>query len=175
MDKLIYDTEINKKFLIVGQINSPYGILGWMKLYSFTEKKEQIFNYYPWYYSHNYQYKLISLKNWKRYKNIFLIQIQNIEDRTTAKNFNQKKILIKSRALPALKDDDYYHKDIIGCNVKNCNNKSIGKVINIIATPSNDILVIEKEQYNKKNILIPFVLKKIILNIDVNKKTIQVK
>lgn len=165
-----------KKFLTIGQINSPYGILGWMKFYSFTEKKIQTFNYSPWYFLHNNKYKLIYLKNWKKYKNIFLIQIKKIEDRTTAKKFNQQKIFIKSKTLPILENNNYYWKDIIGCNILNHDNQFIGKVSNIIATSSNDILVIKNKTYNKlnKEILVPFILNKTILNVDIVKNTIQV-
>jgi len=54
-------------------------------------------------------------------------------------------------------------------------NKKLGIVINLIETPSNDILVINnksKNNINKKNILIPFIKNKVIKIVNINKKVI---
>ena len=34
--------------LIVGKITAVYGIKGWVKIYSFTDPMENVFNYEPW-------------------------------------------------------------------------------------------------------------------------------
>ncbi|WP_367679757.1 hypothetical protein [Buchnera aphidicola] len=38
-----------ESFIIIGKIGSPYGIKGFIKIFSYTEKKENIFNYLPWF------------------------------------------------------------------------------------------------------------------------------
>jgi len=47
---------MNKEFyiltnpVILGKIKSIYGVRGWLKIFSFTEKIDDIFYYHLWYY-----------------------------------------------------------------------------------------------------------------------------
>lgn len=34
--------------IAIGRISAVYGLKGWVKIFSFTEPKEQIFSYQPW-------------------------------------------------------------------------------------------------------------------------------
>lgn len=35
--------------LVVGKLGSSYGIRGWLKVFSYTDNPESIFDYSPWY------------------------------------------------------------------------------------------------------------------------------
>lgn len=90
----------------------------------------------------------------------------------------KKEILIKNESLPKLKNE-YYWNDIINCKVLNKKNKYLGVVKKILETGSNDVLIIQKNIYNKSNIqnqekMIPFIYKKIIKNVDTVNKIIMV-
>jgi 16S rRNA processing protein RimM len=76
--------------------------------------------------------------------------------------------------LPLLKKNEYYWYDLINYDVFNINCKYLGKVIDLIRTKNNDILIIKHES-NKKNILIPFIDKTTIKKVDINKKIITVQ
>ncbi|QTM69179.1 ribosome maturation factor RimM [Buchnera aphidicola (Hormaphis cornu)] len=165
------------QFLTIGQINSPHGILGWMNFYSFTNIKSQVFTYQPWYCLYQNKYKKVDLKQWKPYKKNFLIKIKTINDRTTACQHTQCKIAIQSNILPILKNNNYYLKDIIGCRIMNSKKIILGIVKSIISSISQDILVVKDiTPYAclNKSILIPFILNKIILKVNISKKIIQV-
>ncbi|WP_343154652.1 ribosome maturation factor RimM [Buchnera aphidicola (Pseudoregma panicola)] len=163
--------------LIAGKIIKSYGILGWLKIISFTEKKEKIFEYSPLYIYINKKYKVIEIEKWKKNKKKILIKILNISNRTESEKFVKKNIFIKNSSLPNLLNDEYYWKDIIKCKIFNKKNIYLGKVYKIIDTQTYDILVIKtnKKKIKKKEILIPFILKKYIKNIDLYKKKIIIK
>jgi len=85
-------------------------------------------------------------------------------------------IYINSNILPKLQNEDYYWKDIISCSIYNIQNQKLGIVTNLIKTPAHDVLVISNKSKNNikvnKNILIPFIEKKIIKKVSIIEKTI---
>ncbi|BGI51498.1 MAG: ribosome maturation factor RimM [Buchnera aphidicola (Ceratovacuna japonica)] len=163
--------------LIVGKIIKSYGILGWLVIVSFTENKEKIFKYSPLYIYVNRKYKVIKIIKWKKYKKKILIKIYKIKNRTESEKFIKKNIFIKNSSLPKLSKYEYYWKDIIKCRVFDKNNIFLGKILKIIDIKSYDILVIKicKKNVLKKEILIPFIIKKYIQNINLHKKKIIIK
>jgi 16S rRNA processing protein RimM len=110
----------------------------------------------------------IKIKKWKSKKNYFLIKIENISNRNKSDLLKNKEIFIYSKQLKK-KKDEYFWYEIITCKVYNSEKKFLGKVKNIINTPSNDILMINNK---KKEILVPFIEKKIIQKIQIKKKKI---
>ncbi|WP_261979516.1 ribosome maturation factor RimM [Buchnera aphidicola] len=163
--------------MLVGKIGKVYGILGWINFFSFTEIKEKIFNYYPWFILKNKKWESIQLKNWKQHKNHFIIQINNVIDRSIANTWTNTDIFIDKNNLPKLKKDEYYWHDIIQCKIFNTKNQYLGIVINLISNQYNDIMIIQNnlKKQNIKDIMIPFINQKIIKNIDIKNKTIIVK
>ncbi|WWO95210.1 MAG: ribosome maturation factor RimM [Candidatus Dasytiphilus stammeri] len=162
--------------LILGQLGSAYGIRGWIKLISFTEKKTNIFFYQPWFlkkYNSNQRIKKIELEKWENKKHSFIIKLKGINDREEAKQVNNYYILIESSQLPLLNEGEYYWKDIIGCVVITADGDQLGKVVRLFSTISNDILVVNvEERYKIKEIFIPFIENQVISKIDCKSKLI---
>ncbi|QCI24450.1 ribosome maturation factor RimM [Buchnera aphidicola (Muscaphis stroyani)] len=163
-----------KKSLIVGKVGKSYGILGWITIFSFTEKKEKIFDYLPWFFLKDNKWIQIYLKNWKKYNKNFIILIKNIYDRSTVMQFTNSDIIIDKNQLPFLKKNEYYWYDIINYQVINTNQIYLGQVTDLLRTKYNDILIVKnkKNKNNHQNTLIPFIEKKIIKKIDLSKKII---
>lgn len=87
----------NKSLLKIGKIKSAYGILGWMKIHSFTENKKNIFNYQPWYIEKKFD--LLNLETWKKNKKNFLIKIKEINNRSEAEKIVNQYIMIEEKVL----------------------------------------------------------------------------
>ncbi|CAL4323805.1 Ribosome maturation factor RimM [Buchnera aphidicola (Neophyllaphis podocarpi)] len=165
-----------KSKIIIGKIGSPYGILGWISIFSFTQKKKNIFAYNFWKIKKEKKYFDITVIKWKRKKNKFYVKTKEIKDRTHASQFTNCNILIDEINLPILKNNEYYWKDIINCEVYNLNNYKIGYVISLIENGCYDILVIKTNlKKNKKMMFIPFIEKKIIKYVNINKKIIKIE
>jgi len=158
----------------VGKVGKSYGILGWITIFSFTEKKEKIFDYLPWFFLKDNKWIQIYLKNWKKYNKNFIILIKNIYDRSTVMQFTNSDIIIDKNQLPFLKKNEYYWYDIINYQVINTNQIYLGQVTDLLRTKYNDILIVKnkKNKNNHQNTLIPFIEKKIIKKIDLSKKII---
>ncbi|QCI24106.1 ribosome maturation factor RimM [Buchnera aphidicola (Macrosiphoniella sanborni)] len=162
--------------LLIGKVGKSYGILGWITIFSFTEEKEKIFSYLPWFFYKEKKWTKIIVDDWKKYKNNFIIHIKEISNRSIIKKFTNSDIIISQYTLPKLKKNNYYWTDIINCQVFNIDKNYLGKVIELTRTKNNDILIIQNPfKISKKNILIPFVENTIIKNIKINNKLIIVQ
>ncbi|ANZ22598.1 16S rRNA processing protein RimM [Buchnera aphidicola (Diuraphis noxia)] len=159
--------------ILVGKVGKAYGILGWITIFSFSERKEKIFHYLPWFFCKEDKWTKVHVDDWKRYKKNFIVRIQGIFNRTEAENLTNSNIMINNHQLPELKKNEYYWFQIINFKVFNLNQEYLGKVIDLLRTKANDILVIKNEfKIYKKNIFIPFINEKIIKKIDINNKLI---
>ncbi|CAL4043112.1 Ribosome maturation factor RimM [Buchnera aphidicola (Takecallis arundicolens)] len=162
-----------KDLLIIGKVGAVYGILGWNKIFSYTEKKNNILQYQPWFLYHNNTWNQFFLKYQKICNKKIIVQFKNIHTRNQAKFLTNNIIAIQKIKLPKLNHLEYYWYDIITCQVFDKNKIYIGEVKNIIRTKTNDILVIKNKKSNQKEILIPFIENVFIKNVYLNTKTIQ--
>ena len=71
-------------------------------------------------------------------------------------------ILQSGEQLAALDTDEYYWADLIGLEVFNEQQDLLGKVVRLMETGANDVLVVE----GKKETLIPFAQPEIIKSVD---------
>lgn len=176
MDKQIY-TKTPIYPIVLGKIGSAYSIQGWLKVFSATEKAENIFNYQPWFINQGDQWWQIEWENWKRHNHNLIVKIRNINIRETATLMVNHEIIIDASQLPDLDDSEFYWKDLIGCQVITINDYQLGKVIDLISTGSNDVLIVKKNlkyNANMQEQLIPFLYKEVIKNIDLATSVINV-
>ncbi|ABJ90715.1 ribosome maturation factor RimM [Buchnera aphidicola] len=156
--------------ITIGKIGKPYGILGWFHMFSYTEKKNNIFNYFPWKLEKS---NILLYKNniihYKTHTDHFLIKIKDINNRTQTLNFIKQNILIKNFQLPKLKNKEYYWNDIFSCYIFDLKKKKIGSIKNII---DNKFYCTLEILYKKKKIYIPFIQPNFIKKIDIKKKII---
>jgi len=173
--KTSYQLNFMDKNLTIAKFGAVHGILGWIRIFSYTEKKENIFNYSPWLIINNDIVIKLFPNNWKISDTKIFVKIKNYDNRSIATKLTNYNININVKSLPKLKKNEFYWKDIILCTVFTDDFKKLGIVINLISTPSNDILVIrESNKYYKfkKDILIPFIYPEIIKNINIYTKRI---
>ncbi|WP_343153354.1 ribosome maturation factor RimM [Buchnera aphidicola (Mindarus keteleerifoliae)] len=169
---------MNKKninsFLIVGRIGSPYGIKGFIKIFSYTEKKENIFKYFPWFIKPKFFEKILVIC-FKKIKNNFLVKFKNFSDREKIKILTNENIWINKSQLPVLKKNEYYWNQMIGISVFNLKKEKIGKIINLIDNNFYDILIIEDISRSfKPTLFIPFIEDKIIKEVNIMKNYVLV-
>ncbi|SBT82010.1 Ribosome maturation factor RimM [secondary endosymbiont of Trabutina mannipara] len=164
------------KPIIIGKIKSAYGIRGQLKVVSFTKETANIFTYQPWFVKKN-QWQQIKLESWKLYNKNLIISIINIKNREAAILLTNCEIVIETAQLPELEKGQYYWKDLIGCQVITVNGYNMGKVVNLIETGSNEVLVVKsnpKDAFGIRERLIPFLDIQVIKNVDIMAKFIEV-
>lgn len=163
--------------LILGKMGSAYGIRGWLKVYSSTEDAENIFDYQPWFIQQAGKWQVVELESWKRHNQDLIIKVKGIDDRNAANLLTNCEIVVDPSQLPELDDGNYYWKDLFGCQVVTAKGYRLGKVIDMMETGSNDVMVVKaslKDAFGIKQRLIPFLDGQVIKRVDLTAQLIEV-
>ncbi|OQW65603.1 MAG: ribosome maturation factor RimM [Proteobacteria bacterium ST_bin11] len=150
-------------FLNVGQVSGVFGVKGWVKVYSFTDPRENILQYSPWILKKNGKIQEIKLLGGRRQGSLVVAELQGISDRDIAAELMGADILIRKEQLPKANDGEYYWADLIGLDVVNEDGCKLGKVDHLLETGANDVLVVVHGELER---LIPFLQQSTILKID---------
>ncbi|EPE37849.1 ribosome maturation factor [Candidatus Photodesmus katoptron] len=167
-----------KSRITVGKFGSTFGFLGWIKIFSYTDHAKNILNYQPWLIKQKSEWKQFQLEQWRySYKNI-IVKIKEVDTKQHALTLTNCIIYIHSLSLPKLlaRDEFYYH-ELFGMKVVTVQGYSLGIVVDILETGSNDVLVLQApvgDAFGKKERLIPFLNGEVIRQISPNIQEIKV-
>lgn len=164
--------------VVVGRITAVFGVRGWVKLFSFTEKKEAIFDYQPWWVETAQGRQQLIVDDWKRHGDGLIVHIKGIDDRDIARSWCQQDVLVAKTELPTLVEGDFYWHQLEGMTVISHfegQQFHLGKVTSLLETGANDVLVIagDKQSIDLEERLIPYV-PQFVSNIDLHNQTIDV-
>jgi len=142
-----------EEVVVMGKVLVPYGVNGWVKVYSFTEKLESFLTYKKLFLSKDQKSWLeIKVKEIKVHGKTIIAKFSEIADRTQAESYEGYLIGVPKDYLPQLGEDQYYWNDLIGFEVLNLQNVSFGIVDTYIETGANDVIVVKGD----KERLIPY-------------------
>ena len=163
--------------IVLGKMGSTYGIRGWLRVFSSTEDAESIFEYQPWFIQQAGKWHVVELEGWKRHTQDLIIKVKGVDDRDAANLLTNCEIVVDSKQLPSLEDGDYYWKDLFGCQVVTTTGYELGKIIDMMETGSNDVIVVKanlKDAFGIKERLIPFLDGQVIKKVDLPTRVIEV-
>ena len=155
----------NSDYLNAGEISGVFGVKGWVKVFSFTEPRENILSYSPWILQKNNQSREISVIAGQRHGDNVIAELEGISDRDAALALMGWKILIKKQQLPKPEPGEYYWADLVGLKVETQSGINLGYVDHLLETGANDVLVIVDGDVER---LIPFLQKQTVLSIDLD-------
>lgn len=163
--------------LIVGKIGAPHGVKGWVKINSFTQEKQNIFDYSPWLLNIGAgEEQSIEVDQWKVHSSSLVAKLKGIDDRNNADLIKNATISILTSQLPEL-EDGYYWKDLLGMQVKTSAGYDMGLVKDMFETGANDVMLVKanvNDAYGQKERLIPFLFDDVVLEVDKQGNTILV-
>ena len=157
-------------YIVVGKVGSTYGIRGWLRIHTYTEFEANILNYTPWYLSFGDEWKIYDVEEGRIHGNGIIAKFAGINSPEQGKLLSGATIAVERTTLPILKENEYYWSDLIGLSVINKQGKTLGKVIYLMETGSNDVLVVKGD----KEFAIPYLFGNVVLKVDLVKKEILV-
>jgi 16S rRNA processing protein RimM len=127
----------------LGRIGSPYGVLGWMHIQSFTAPLEAVLDYPVWELRQGpgpqTSYRLAAGRLQGRG---LVARLEGVTDRDAAARLRGAMIEVPRSALPSPGQREYYRGDLIGFEVRNMEGVELGKLDHFVEGPDTAMMVV---------------------------------
>lgn len=166
----------NPKNTVMGKVTSVYGVKGWVKIFSYTQPKENICQYNVWQLQDSEgSLRAIDVLECKAHGNGLVAQFKGVHDRDQAKAYCGMLVTVPSKDLPELPEGEYYWSQLQGLKVYS-RSVLLGVVDHLIETGSNDVLVVRKckDSLDGKERLIPYLPEQVVKLVDLDEGVIEV-
>jgi len=160
---------------VIGKIGAPYGVKGWVKITTYTDETQGVFDYSPWLLGDGKKEYIVDL--WRTHNKGVVAKLVGVESRDDAESIKNLEIFIKAEQLPELADDDYYWRDLVGMQVITENGYDLGVVKELFETDANDVMLVKansSDAFGQKERMLPFLREQVIKVVDMQAKTIKV-
>lgn len=140
----------NPDFITVGEVLSPWGTKGQLKVRVITDFPERFSPSAKIYINR----QPLTIDSSIRQRDSVIIKLKSIDSHQAAQKLKGQPVEIDSSQLKPLAEGQYYHFQLIGLEVWTTGGELLGSISHILTTPGNDIYVVEGSQ---GEILIPAV------------------
>lgn len=151
-----------EKRVVVGRVSGLYGVMGWVKVFSYTRPKKNILGYSPWHIETPDGWRTYRLEEGRTHSKALIARLEGTDDRTQAQALLGCDIAVNRSQLPQLPAGEYYWCDLLELTVFNRQGVCLGSVIEIQETGANDVLVIEGE----KRHLVPLLTDRYVMEVN---------
>lgn len=144
--------------LHVATLKKPYGIKGWLWVFSHTEEHAAIFEMSPWYMKTATGFKPLTVKEWRTQGAGLVASFVEVPDRNVAETMNGTTIWVDKSSLPALADDEYYWSELVGLKVVNEQQECLGVIKSLFETGAHAMMSVvpSADSIDKESRLIPW-------------------
>ncbi len=134
------------QIITIGQLGRPHGVQGWLKVHSYTEPVDNIFNYPEWLIQRNKEWAPVKREAENAQQSSLLVKFPGCHSPEQARLWTNCLIGVPREELPKLAENDYYWADLEGLTVVNDQGIVLGQVDYLFATGSNDVLVVKGDK-----------------------------
>ena len=164
----------SEAYYVLGKVSGFYGVRGWVKLYSYTDPRENIIKYSSLKIKLNGQWQEIILDTGKAHGKGVVAHFVGYDTREAVAALVGSELAVQRSDFKATTKDEFFWADLIGLKVINLEGVVLGSVSRLLETSANDVLVIKAAETNVEakvpdEILIPFVLQHYIKSVDLKK------
>ncbi len=153
-----------QQHISVGKISGVFGIKGWVKVFSFTDPRENILTYSPWLLKKGDETKTVNVVDGQLQGKTIVAQLTDVNDRDQAASLMGWDIFITQDQLPKAAKGEYYWSELIGLNVETIDGVQLGVVDSLLETGANDVIIVQGERER----VIPFLQGQTIINVDLD-------
>jgi 16S rRNA processing protein RimM len=134
---------VNKHRLVeVGRLGAAHGVRGWLRVQSFTDPPQRLFEWRRWLVDG----REVKLLEARPQGDGWIAQLEGVVERDAASRLTGQMILIERDQLPPAQGREHYRDDLVGFEVKNLEGALLGQVDHYIDTPANAVMVIKGER-----------------------------
>lgn len=156
--------------VVLGRISGLFGVQGWVKVHSYTDPREAVLDYGRWLLSGEDGWREATVAEGQRHGKTIIARIDGYVDRDQAAELIGTDIAVPRDEMPATASGQFYWSDLEGLRVVHRDGTDLGEVAYLLETGANDVMVVKGD----KERLIPFVMDKVVLGVDLDKGEIVV-
>lgn len=146
----------------LGYLSGVFGVNGWVKVFSYTDPKENILKYSPWLLNIQDEYVESKVDAGHVQGKGIVAKLDGVDSREKAVEFVGTNVYVKRSLFPELARGQYYWSDLIGLSVMTETKEELGRVDSLIETGANDVLIVKGDRER----LIPFVVDDVVRKVD---------
>lgn len=144
----------------LGRISGVHGIRGWVKVFSYTDPRENVLCYPEWWLIRGRERRLVRVRDGRAGGRTITAALESIEDRDAAEEWVGAEIAVERSSLPEPGEGEFYWADLIGLEVRDSRGERLGRVGQMLETGAHDVMVVERGE--GEDLLIPFVIDRIV-------------
>jgi len=148
--------------VLVGRISGVYGVKGWVRVFSYTDPIENILEYSPCFLNTEGNWMKRDMQG-KRHGKGIVMHLSGCNDRDAAAALIETEIAVSRQQLPELNENEFYWSDLVGLNVITIDGVEFGKVVRLLQTGANDILVVKGDKERWLPYIRPDVIRRVSL------------
>jgi 16S rRNA processing protein RimM len=143
-----------KDFYLIAKVLSVHGKEGYVRIFSYSDFPERFFRLKEVYIDFFNEKKLFNIEKVIQKKDSFFLKFLNFDSADDAGILIGKEIFVDEKEVIKLPEFTFFIHDLIGSEVVE-ENKTLGKIKDVLSAPGNDVYVIETSE--GKELLIPAV------------------
>ena len=161
--------------VVLGTIVGAYGLRGAVKVHPFADDPEAWAKLPHWWVGQEglaaEQWRQTRLLKCREHVDVLIAELECFADRNASESAKGVLVGVPRAALPATDKDEYYWADLIGLEVLNTHDQSLGHVLGLIETSANDVLRVGDGEDRER--LLPFVAT-VVLDVDLSARRLRV-
>ncbi len=162
----------DEKQVCVGVISGVHGVKGAIVVKPFTERPDDVAAYGP-VFIHSGR-KSLTLRITGRKKAGLIVNVDGVDDRSSADKLKGEKLYVARARLPEPEDDSWYITDLAGLDVEDEGGRKIGSVVTVQNYGAGDLLEVRPPGKGGATMFLPFT-KAVIISVDLQSRRIVVK
>jgi 16S rRNA processing protein RimM len=138
--------------VVLGAVIGAHGLKGEVKVKTFTHSPETLGAYGPLHTEDGRRFTITHARANKPDEAI--VRFAEIADRNAAESLKGTELFVSRSALPAVKDEEFYHADLIGLRAEDGEGRMLGTVSAIHNFGAGDVIEIKRDDGD--TVMLPF-------------------
>lgn len=148
--------------VVLGRITAPYGVHGWLRLHPFGDDPQRWGEIRRWWLGANSEdfsgWNAYPLQTLRLHGKSWVVKLTGIDDRNAAEALVGFYVGAPRNALPQTEPEEYYWADLVGLEVVNEQQESLGRVAEMLESGAHAVVVVRSGEGDKaEERLLPFV------------------
>jgi 16S rRNA processing protein RimM len=130
----------------VGRLGAAHGVRGWLRVQSFTDPPERLFEWRRWLLkTERGAEREVKVLDARRQGDGWIALLEGVVERDAASRLTGQMVVVERERLPPPGERAHYRDDLVGFEAKNLEGAVLGRVDHFVDTPGNAVMVIKGE------------------------------